>query len=92
MIGPLDHTFTAVIGGVGATEGWAVVIMPDSVEFFGTGKAVKVVAEVDGVEVTTAFLPNGDGTHLLPIKAPVRKKIGKGPGDAVTIHLKERLS
>ena len=92
MIGPLDHEFTAVIGGVGASAGWAVVIMPNSNEFFGTGKAVKVVAEVDGVEVTTAFLPNGDGTHMLPIKAPVRKKIGKGAGDTVTIHLTQRLS
>jgi hypothetical protein len=33
----------------------------------------------------------GDGTHKLPIKAVVRKKIGKGTGDSVVVHLTERL-
>jgi hypothetical protein len=34
----------------------------------------------------------GDGTHKLPVKADLRRAIGKGPGDAVTVHLHERLS
>jgi len=34
----------------------------------------------------------GDGTHKLPIKAAVRKAIGKNEGDTVTVHLEERLS
>ena len=92
MIGPLDHTFTAVIDGAGPGTSWAVITMPNSFEFFGTGKAVKVIAEIDGEEVSTAFMSNGEGMHLMPVKAAVRKKIGKGPGDSVTIHLKERLS
>ncbi|WP_246277820.1 DUF1905 domain-containing protein [Phytohabitans rumicis] len=33
----------------------------------------------------------GDGTHKLPVKADVRKAIGKQEGDEVTIHLQERL-
>ena len=33
----------------------------------------------------------GDGTHKLPIRSDVRKVLGKGPGDSVTIHLRERL-
>ena len=33
----------------------------------------------------------GDGTHKLPIKADVRKKIGKGEGDTVKVRLTERL-
>jgi hypothetical protein len=32
-----------------------------------------------------------DGTHKLPIKADVRKKIGKEAGDEVTVRLQERL-
>ena len=32
----------------------------------------------------------GDGTHILPVKAAVRKAIGKGPGDDVAIHLHQR--
>jgi len=33
----------------------------------------------------------GDGTHKLPIKADVRKRIDKGTGDNVVVHLTERL-
>jgi hypothetical protein len=33
----------------------------------------------------------GDGTHKLPVKAELREAIGKGPGDAVTVRLDERL-
>jgi Domain of unknown function (DUF1905) len=32
----------------------------------------------------------GDGTHKLPVKADVRKAIGKEAGDEVTVHLQER--
>jgi hypothetical protein len=33
----------------------------------------------------------GDGTHKLPVKAEVRKAIGKDAGDTVTVRLQERL-
>lgn len=32
-----------------------------------------------------------DGTHKLPVRADVRKAIGKGEGDTVTVRLQERL-
>jgi hypothetical protein len=34
----------------------------------------------------------GDGTHKLPVKADLREALGKGPGDAVRVHLEERLN
>ena len=34
----------------------------------------------------------GDGTHKLPIKADVRRAIGKEAGDTATIELEERLA
>jgi hypothetical protein len=33
----------------------------------------------------------GDGTHKLPVKAEIRKVIGKQAGDTVTVCLHERL-
>lgn len=33
----------------------------------------------------------GDGTHKLPIKADVRKAIGKQEGDTVHVALEQRL-
>jgi hypothetical protein len=34
----------------------------------------------------------GDGTHKLPVKADLRKLIGKQAGDSVTVCLLERLN
>jgi hypothetical protein len=34
----------------------------------------------------------GDGTHKLPVKAEVRKAIGKEEGDTVTVRLEERIT
>ncbi len=33
----------------------------------------------------------GDGTHMLPIKAEVRRAIGKEAGKRVTVHLSKRI-
>jgi Domain of unknown function (DUF1905) len=33
----------------------------------------------------------GDGAHKLPVKADIRKIIGKDQGDIVTVRLEERL-
>ena len=34
----------------------------------------------------------GDGTHKLPVAEEVRRAIGKQAGDAVTVHLEERIA
>jgi hypothetical protein len=33
----------------------------------------------------------GDGSHKLPVKAELRRQIGKGVGDRVSVALSERL-
>ena len=89
---PLDHTFTAPIGVHVKGELWSCVEMPGSVDFFRTGRSVRVVATVDDQPVRAAFMPTGTGGHMLSISAKLRKLLGKDIGDEVTVHLSERLS
>lgn len=88
---PLDVSFTAVLLRNESPNGWTYVIWPKSAEFFGTRGLVKVEATVDGVPMTTSFMAMGDGRHMLPIKADVRRTIGKEPGKRVKVKLCARL-
>jgi hypothetical protein len=90
--GEIDARFTAPIRQDPGPGSWTIVVMPDSGEFFGTRKPVKVAGSIDGHAFRATLLPMGDGTHMVPIKASLRKAVGKVDGDDVTVHLQERFS
>jgi len=69
--------------------GWTFAAIPEILQdkhaWFGW---VKVRGSIDGFEINNYHLmPMGNGTLFLPVKAEIRKKIGKNEGDWVHVTL-----
>ena len=70
---------------------WTCVVLPDAAALFGTRGLVKIRGAIDGEPFDGALMAQGDGSHRLPVKAKLRKAIGKEAGDTVHVRIDERI-
>jgi hypothetical protein len=87
----MDETFTGKLEKRPTTGGWTYVVWPDAARVLGTHGAAKVRGEIDGHPFQSSIMAMGGGVQMLPVKADIRKAIGKEAGDEVTVRLLERL-
>jgi len=70
---------------------WTCVVMDDVAELFGTRGLVKIRGAIDDEPFEGALMAQGDGTHRLPVRAALRKAIGREAGDTVHVRIEERI-
>jgi hypothetical protein len=87
----MKKTFKAKLQKSPNKGGWTYVAWPGSAKFFGTRGLVKVKGRIEGHPFRASFMAMGGGKHMLPVKAEIRKAIGKDVGDVVTVILDERV-
>lgn len=83
------YTFKAEIKKVPDIDGAYIEFPYDVKAEFGKGR-VKVYATFDGEPYNGSLVKMQTSCHIIGLRQDIRKKIGKQPGDVITITIKER--
>lgn len=87
----MKQEFSAKLQRWPGQGGWTYLVPTfDSKALFGTGGLVKCQGTIDGEPFESSLMPMGNGRHMLPVKAAIRKVIGKEAGSTVSVMLEAR--
>ena len=86
---PAVYRFDARIRKVSDVDGAYVEIPFDVREIFGK-RRVKVHATFDGIPYDGSLVRMDTPGHILGLRKDIRAKIGKQPGEMVTVTVQER--
>ena len=84
----MEKVFEAVIKKIEGKDGAYIEIPFDVEEVFGA-KRVKVIAHFDEVEYRGSIVRMGQPCYMIGITKEIRKKLGKGQGDTITVRVKK---
>ena len=84
----MSKKFTSKLEKAGS---WTIVRVPfDAKKEFGSAGYTPVIGSIDGLEFNDiTLMPMGGGVHCFPVKAEIRKAIGKEDGDPVKVVLEK---
>ena len=84
-----EYKFEAILQKVPDIDGAYVEIPFDVKEAFGKGR-VPVHATFDGEPYDGSLVRRGTPCHILGVLKDIRAKIGKKPGDTISVTITER--
>jgi hypothetical protein len=81
------HKFKSKLEKAGS---WTIVRVPfDAKKIFGSAGYIRVIGTIDNVLLNISLMPMGEGIHCFPVKAELRKQIGKELGDPVIVSIEK---
>jgi Bacteriocin-protection, YdeI or OmpD-Associated/Domain of unknown function (DUF1905) len=78
-------------GEQGEKTGWTFVEIPEKLAqelFPGNKKSFRIKGKLDDLAIVAqALIPIGGGNFILPLKAELRKQLGKRMGEKIILHI-----
>jgi hypothetical protein len=82
----MAERFTTQLAGRGPNNAWVFLPIPFNVEgVFGTKARVAVTGTINGFPFRNSLLPEGDGTHAIPINKELQAGANVRSGDTVDV-------
>jgi hypothetical protein len=84
----MEQRFEAMLTARGPRDAWTFLPIPfDVAEVFGTKARVAVRGTMNGFAFENSLMPQGDGTHVMPVSRELQTGANAKAGDVVSVVL-----